>query len=169
MSLSCVCRLQKEAPCTLPRVLSRAFSSPSKPLTSPFAPRHLLSIADLTPTELSILVRNASHHKQAFKSGSIPRSLLGSLAGRTMAMMFSKRSTRTRVSTEAAIVALGGHPMFLGSSDIQLGVRSTMADARRSAEDFDRSMNLSTIRPSSSRPWSPPLSLASDHIQTWPI
>ena len=39
--------------------------------------------------------------------------------------MFTKRSTRTRVSTEAAIAAMGGHPMFLGQSDIQLGVHSS--------------------------------------------
>lgn len=37
-------------------------------------------------------------------------------------MSFSKRSTRTRISTEGAVVALGGHPMFLGKDDIQLGV-----------------------------------------------
>ena len=37
-------------------------------------------------------------------------------------MMFSKRSTRTRVSTESAVALMGGHPMFLGKDDIQLGV-----------------------------------------------
>jgi ornithine carbamoyltransferase len=43
-------------------------------------------------------------------------------------MMFSKRSTRTRVSTEGAITLLGGHPMFLGSQDIQLGVNESLYD-----------------------------------------
>ncbi|MCJ1256980.1 ornithine carbamoyltransferase [Lignoscripta atroalba] len=98
------------------------------PATSPFAPRHLLSIADLTPSELITLIRNASSHKQAIKSGSIPKSLLGSLTGKTVAMTFSKRSTRTRVSTEAAVVAMGGHPMFLGKDDIQLGVNESLYD-----------------------------------------
>jgi ornithine carbamoyltransferase len=37
-------------------------------------------------------------------------------------MMFNKRSTRTRVSTEGAVSIMGGHPMFLGKDDIQLGV-----------------------------------------------
>lgn len=46
----------------------------------------------------------------------------GALAGRTVAMTFSKRSTRTRISTEGAIAAFGGSPMFLGKDDIQLGV-----------------------------------------------
>jgi ornithine carbamoyltransferase len=99
-------------------------TSPAAPATSPFAPRHLLSIADLTPAELTTLVRNASGHKTAIKSGTgeIPHALRGALAGKTVAMTFSKRSTRTRVSTEGAIAALGGSPMFLGKDDIQLGV-----------------------------------------------
>lgn len=81
-----------------------------------------MSISDLTPKEFATLVGNAAAHKKAIKAGSIPESLSGSLAGRTAAMLFSKRSTRTRVSTEAAVALMGGHPMFLGSSDIQLGV-----------------------------------------------
>ncbi|KAL8694555.1 MAG: hypothetical protein Q9218_000811 [Villophora microphyllina] len=104
------------------------YSTASTPPTSPFAPRHFLSIADLGTTELTALVRNASHHKQAIKSGSIPKSLLGALSGRMIAMSFSKRSTRTRVSTEAAISTLGGHPMFLGKEDIQLGVNESLYD-----------------------------------------
>lgn len=43
-------------------------------------------------------------------------------------MTFSKRSTRTRVSTEAAVAAMGGHPMFLGKDDIQLGVNESLYD-----------------------------------------
>ncbi|KAF2198401.1 ornithine carbamoyltransferase mitochondrial precursor [Delitschia confertaspora ATCC 74209] len=109
---------------------ARLFSSatPSTPQTSPFAPRHFLSIADLTPTELVTLVRNAHQHKTAIKSGSTPANLNGALSGKTVAMTFSKRSTRTRVSTEGAVVALGGHPMFLGKDDIQLGVNESLYD-----------------------------------------
>ncbi len=43
-------------------------------------------------------------------------------------MTFNKRSTRTRVSTEAAVVTMGGHPMFLGKEDIQLGVNESLYD-----------------------------------------
>lgn len=43
--------------------------------------------------------------------------------------MFTKRSTRTRVSSEAAISMLGGHPLFLGSADIQLGVNESLHDS----------------------------------------
>lgn len=103
-------------------------STPSTPQTSPFAPRHLLSIADLSPQELTTLVRNASTHKSAVKSGNMPFTLQHSLLGDTIAMMFSKRSTRTRVSTEAAITLMGGNPMFLGAQDIQLGVNESLYD-----------------------------------------
>lgn len=91
-------------------------------------PRHLLSIADLNPSEFSALVRNASSHKRAIKSGSVSQNQLGPLTGKTVAMLFSKRSTRTRVSTEAAVAQLGGHPMFLGKDDIQLGVNESLYD-----------------------------------------
>ncbi|RMY77970.1 hypothetical protein D0863_00961 [Hortaea werneckii] len=110
---------------------TRQYASAATPQTSPFAPRHLLSIADLTPQELTQLVRNAASHKAAVKSGgvsSLPKHLQSSLLGQTLAVMFTKRSTRTRVSTEGAITMLGGHTMFLGSGDIQLGVNESLFD-----------------------------------------
>ncbi|KAF2013777.1 ornithine carbamoyltransferase mitochondrial precursor [Aaosphaeria arxii CBS 175.79] len=104
-------------------------SSPAAPPTSPFAPRHLLSIADLTPSELTTLIRNAHHHKSVIKpTGQVPLSLRSGLAGKTVAMTFSKRSTRTRLSAEGAVVALGGHPIFLSKDDIQLGVNESVYD-----------------------------------------
>lgn len=51
--------------------------------------------------------------------------------GKTMAMIFQKRSTRTRVSTETGIARLGGHALFLGAEDIQLGVNETARDTAR--------------------------------------
>ncbi|KAL8824143.1 MAG: hypothetical protein Q9191_005267, partial [Dirinaria sp. TL-2023a] len=110
------------------KLLSRGYSSTSTPLTSPFSPRHLLSISDLSPSELTTLVRNGYRHKIAIKSGETPESLRGALAGKTVAMPFSKRSTRTRVSTESAIAAMGGHPMYLGADQIQLGVNESLYD-----------------------------------------
>lgn len=107
----------------------RVYSSAATPRTSPFAPRHLLSIADLTSAEFSCLIQNASSHKTAIKSGSIPTSLQGALIGKTVALLFSKRSTRTRISTEGAVVTMGGHPMFLGRDDIQLGVNESLFDS----------------------------------------
>jgi ornithine carbamoyltransferase len=100
----------------------------TRSLSSKAAPRHLTSIADLSPAEFTKLVLNASHYKTAVKSGQTPKSLSNSLAGQTVAMMFNKRSTRTRVSTEAAVTIMGGHPMFLGKDDIQLGVNESLRD-----------------------------------------
>lgn len=108
-------------------IQSRSYSS----LGGSTKSRHLMSIADLSRDEFSQLVLNAAKHKQAVKSGNTPASLSTSLAGRTVAMMFSKRSTRTRVSTEAAVKIMGGHPMFLGKDDIQLGVNESLYDTSR--------------------------------------
>src|ERR1700744_635838 len=90
--------------------------------------RHLLSIADLTPKEFKTLVDNAVYHQQHFKARTHPASFTGSLAGRTVGLTFSKRSTRTRISTEGAIASMGGHPLFLGKDDIQLGVNESLRD-----------------------------------------
>lgn len=100
----------------------RCLQTGSTSLSSSSSPRHFLSIADLSAAELSTLVSRASQIKNVIKSGNLPTFLQRSLTGKTVAILFSKRSTRTRVSTEAAVVHLGGHPMFLGKDDIQLGV-----------------------------------------------
>jgi ornithine carbamoyltransferase len=106
------------------RICLRKYSSGAIPLKA----RHLLSIADISVPELrSVLTRSAELKHSVKTRGLLPgvtQFTPGPLAGQTVAMMFSKRSTRTRVSTESAIVLLGGHPMFLGKDDIQLGVRN---------------------------------------------
>ncbi|XXG97703.1 acetolactate synthase, regulatory subunit [Hypoxylon texense] len=99
--------------------------------TTPKTPRHLMTIGDLTPAEFSKLVLNASAHKEASKFGGVPKHLNSTLTGQTVAMMFSKLSTRTRVSTEAAVAMMGGHPMFLGKNDIQLGVNESLLDTSK--------------------------------------
>lgn len=111
---------------------------------SPFGPndkkpRHLLSIDDVTPQELNTLVSNAIKHKKLIKSGASADGLsghalaasTGGLRGQVVPLIFSKRSTRTRVSTEGAVSYLGGHPMFLGKDDIQLGVNESLYDSAR--------------------------------------
>lgn len=110
-------------------VSQRSYSTSSTLL----APRHLLSIADLSSAELTTLVRNACAHRSmmkldSMKLGSISKSIQGALTGKTIAMTFSKRSTRTRVSTEGAVAAFGGHAMYLGRDDIQLGVNESLFD-----------------------------------------
>lgn len=97
-----------------------------RPETTPL--EHLLTLADLTPSQIDGMVRYAMAAKWIFYN----RSLLNfpdTLAGRSIAMIFAKRSTRTRVSAESAIHLLGGNPMFLGKDDIQLGVNESMRDS----------------------------------------
>jgi ornithine carbamoyltransferase len=69
--------------------------------------------------------------KQAFKddASGIEREL--PLLGKSVAMIFQKRSTRTRVSTETGMGMLGGQALFLGPSDIQLGVNESLKDTAR--------------------------------------
>jgi len=75
---------------TINKLSQICYSSASSPLTSPFSPRHLLSISDLSPSELITLVRTAYQYKTATKSGGTPQSLQGALAGKTVAMPFNK-------------------------------------------------------------------------------
>ncbi|KAL7269122.1 ornithine carbamoyltransferase [Rhizina undulata] len=139
MSLSSLCKPFLSKSLTATRSASRSFSTSRAVYNAPASymapispsPRHFLSIADLTSGELKTLVNQASKAKHAIKAGTIPASLKGTLAGKTVPLIFSKRSTRTRVSTEAAVVYMGGHPMFLGKDDIQLGVNESLYDTGR--------------------------------------
>lgn len=118
----------RRAQSALNSIQSQITGQPRTYVQSPavITPRHLLSVSDLTAGEFAALVRNAASYKAALKAGKAPAELTSSMAGKTVSMMFSKRSTRTRVSTEAAVTMLGGHPMFLGKDDIQLGVSSSL-------------------------------------------
>src|SRR5947209_16672962 len=75
--------------------------------------RHFLTGTELSPEELSALLDRALELK-ADPLGPRP------LSGRTVALMFHKPSTRTRVSFESGVVELGGHPMVLREDDLQL-------------------------------------------------
>lgn len=96
-------------------------------------PRHLISIGDLSSKELGSLVERGlvlkNWIKQENKAETDKMSDL--LKGKTVPLIFSKRSTRTRVSTEGAVAFLGGQPMFLGKDDIQLGVNESTYDTAR--------------------------------------
>jgi ornithine carbamoyltransferase len=70
------------------------------------------------------------------------------LAHKSLAMIFEKPSLRTRVTFEAGMIQLGGHAIFLGPNEIQLGVRETPADCARS---LSRWVDLITVRTFSQR------------------
>lgn len=68
------------------------------------------------------------------------------LAGRTLAMIFAKSSTRTRVSFEVGTVQLGGHALFLSSRDIQLGRGEPIADTARVLSRYVDGIMIRTFR-----------------------
>lgn len=87
--------------------------------------RHLLSIADLEPAELTALLDDAT----ALKRDPIPVD--APLRGRTLAMVFEKPSLRTRLSFEVAMVQLGGHASYLSPQEVGLGRRESVSDVAR--------------------------------------
>ena len=88
--------------------------------------QHLLSIEELDAASLTALIDDAVTMKAGRGAGS-PQPL----AGQVWAMIFTKSSTRTRVSFEVGIRELGGAPMFLSSADIQLGRGEPIKDTAR--------------------------------------
>ena len=89
--------------------------------------KHLLKLLDLSKDEIIELLDLADKLKADNKAG-IPHPLL---KGKTLGMIFSKSSTRTRVSFEVGMQQLGGHAMFLSSNDIQLGRGETIHDTAK--------------------------------------
>jgi len=79
-------------------------------------------------SELEGLLDLSHHYKKIYSDKSNSKSLPRPLTGMSMSMIFQKRSTRTRVSSETGMALLGGHALFLGPSDIQLGVNESMRD-----------------------------------------
>lgn len=86
--------------------------------------KHLLSIHDLSVDEVEKILDTAADLKAKLKAG-IEHKIL---AGKSMGMIFSKSSTRTRVSFETGMYQLGGHALFLSSNDIQLGRGESIYD-----------------------------------------
>jgi ornithine carbamoyltransferase len=84
-------------------------------------PRHLLTGAELSRDDLDALLRRARELKAA------PRSSRA-LQNRIVALVFEKPSTRTRVSFEAGVVELGGHPMILRGDEMQLSRGESVKD-----------------------------------------
>jgi len=90
--------------------------------------KHFMCISQLTNAELNGLIDHSIAIKKSFKNDPVAARALVPLKGYSMSMIFQKRSTRTRVSTETGMFLLGGHGLMLGPQDVQLGVNETMKD-----------------------------------------
>lgn len=89
--------------------------------------KDLLSLRDWSAEEIWEVLQTAEYLKICRYAGR-PVELL---SGRTLAMIFTKPSTRTRVSFEVAMTHLGGHALYLSANDLQLGRGETIADTGR--------------------------------------
>src|ERR1700678_2984659 len=89
--------------------------------------KHFLDLTLVDDAILRSLIHRAIALKQERKSG-----ILNSvLAGKKLAMIFEKNSTRTRVSFEVGMTELGGHAIYLSGKDTQIGRGETIADTAR--------------------------------------
>jgi ornithine carbamoyltransferase len=89
--------------------------------------RSLLTLLDFSPEEIRYLLDIAYQVKRESRS----RLRTERFRGMTLAMIFEKRSTRTRLAFETAFAEEGGHPIFLSPNDIHLGAKESLEDTAR--------------------------------------
>ena len=89
--------------------------------------RHFISLLDLTSIELLALLDRADEMKRELKAGNPSTAM----QGKTLALLFDKSSTRTRVSFEAGMNQMGGHSLFLSAADAQIGRGEPIEDTAR--------------------------------------
>lgn len=90
-------------------------------------PKHLLQFKSFTEAEYAYVFQRAARLKALHRAGALYQPL----RGKTLAMIFEKNSTRTRVAFEAGMCQLGGNAMFLSSRDTQLGRGEPIEDVSR--------------------------------------
>jgi len=89
--------------------------------------KHLLSMQDLSPSEIKAILDEAARLKEKLQQ----RESHELLKGKTLGMIFEKPSLRTRVTFETGMTQLGGHAIYLAPADIQLGERESVPDVAR--------------------------------------
>ena len=94
--------------------------------------KDLLSLLDISEEELQKLLSDAKHLKKMKNTGT-PHKLL---ERKTLAMIFEKPSTRTRLSFEVGMHDLGGHALYLNSEDLQIGRGEEIRDTARVASRY---------------------------------
>ena len=106
--------------------------------------KHLITLKDITIDEFNDILKLSIKLKDENKRG-IEHHLL---KGKTLGMIFSKSSTRTRVSFEVGMYQLGGHALFLSSNDIQLGRGETIYDTANVMSRFIDGIMIRTFKQS---------------------
>ncbi|MBO6900749.1 MAG: ornithine carbamoyltransferase [Rhizobiaceae bacterium] len=89
--------------------------------------RHFTDLSDMSAAELRGILDDARRRKERLKAGETERPL----AGKALAMIFEKPSTRTRVSFDVGMRQLGGETIMLTGTEMQLGRSETIADTAR--------------------------------------
>jgi ornithine carbamoyltransferase len=89
--------------------------------------RSLLTWLDYTEEEIRFLLELSKRLKAESRKGELRQRF----TGKTLALIFEKRSTRTRCAFETAFGEEGGHPVFLSTQDIHLGVKEALEDTAR--------------------------------------
>jgi ornithine carbamoyltransferase len=92
----------------------------------------LVSLADLSREQFFQILDTADELKRKHARGEA----FHPFTGKNLALIFQKPSLRTRVSFEAGMTRFGGHAIYLGPSDIQLGARETTADIARTLSRY---------------------------------
>ncbi|NLI57132.1 MAG: ornithine carbamoyltransferase [Clostridium sp.] len=106
--------------------------------------KHLTSLHHLKTEDIENIFNLAEKLKKQLKEG-IPHKIL---AGKTLGMIFTKSSTRTRVSFEVGMYQLGGYPLFLSSNDIQLGRGETIHDTAQVLSRYVDGIMIRTFKQS---------------------
>ncbi len=106
--------------------------------------KHLLKLADLSAEEIISILNLADQLKFELKNNIEHKRL----KGKTLAMIFSKSSTRTRVSFEVGMYQLGGNALFLSTNDIQLGRGEPIADTARVLSRYVDGIMIRTFKQS---------------------
>lgn len=106
--------------------------------------KHLITLKDITTDDFNDILKLSIKLKDENKKGIVHHHL----KGKTLGMIFSKSSTRTRVSFEVGMYQLGGHALFLSSNDIQLGRGETIYDTANVMSRFIDGIMIRTFKQS---------------------
>jgi ornithine carbamoyltransferase len=103
--------------------------------------KHLLKLLDLSKQDILDILNLADQMKYDLKHGKATRPL----EGKTLAMIFQKASTRTRVSFETGMYQLGGQPLFLTANDLQIGRGEPVEDTARVLSRYVHGIMIRTV------------------------